>query len=104
MCERAEHLARVHGDSEVLTWLQLTRTEMDICCADGVAARGHARYALETSQKSATPQTHMAGLLALGIAHRLNFEWDESVGVLEDAVRAVVGGANRMFEGWVRAR
>ncbi|MBF6592635.1 MAG: hypothetical protein IVW57_19165, partial [Ktedonobacterales bacterium] len=78
VCERAEHLARVHGDSEVLTWLQLTRIEMDICCADGVAARGHARYALETSQKSATTQAHMAGLLALGIAHRLNFEWDES--------------------------
>ena len=103
VCERVEHLARVHGDSEVLTWLQLTRTEMDICCADGVAARGHARYALETSKQSATPQAHMAGLLVLAIAHRLNFEWDESVGVLEDAVRAVVGGANRMFEGWVRA-
>ena len=66
VCERAEHLARVHGDSEVLTWLQLTRIEMDICCADGVAARGHARYALETSKKSATPQAHMAGLLAAG--------------------------------------
>ncbi len=103
VCERAEHLARVHGDSEVLTWLQLPRIEMDICCADEVAARGHARYALETSQKSATPEAHMAGLLVLGIAHRLNFEWDESVGGLEDAVRAVVGGANRMIEGWVRA-
>ena len=66
VCERAERLAWVHDDSEVLTWLQLTRIEMDICCADAAAARDHARHALETGEKSATPQAQMAGLLAAG--------------------------------------
>ena len=33
----------------------------------------------------------------------LNSQWDESVGVLEEAVRAAISGANRMLEGWVRA-
>ena len=103
VCERAEHLARKHGDNEVLTWLQLPRIELDTCCANSAAARDHARYALETGEKSATPQARMSGLIVLGIAHRLNFEWDEAVGMLEDAAHAVVGGANRQFEGWVRA-
>ena len=103
VCERAEHLARVHGDSEVLTWLQLPRIELDVSCANAAAARDHARSALETGEKSATPQARFVGAFVLGIAHRLNAEWDESVAVLEEAVRAAISGANRMVEGWVRA-
>jgi hypothetical protein len=38
VCERAEHLAREHGDSEVLTWLQLPRIELDVSCANAAAA------------------------------------------------------------------
>jgi class 3 adenylate cyclase/tetratricopeptide (TPR) repeat protein len=103
VCERAEHLARAHGDSEVLTWVQLPRIEVDVSCADAAAARDHARRALETAEKSATPQARMVGLILLGIAHRLNSQWDESVAVLEEALRAATSGANRMVEGWVRA-
>ena len=33
----------------------------------------------------------------------MNSSWDESVAVLEEALRAVASGANLMFEGWVRA-
>jgi len=103
VCERAEHLARVHGESEVLTWLQLPRIELDVNYANAAAARDHARSALETGEKSATPQARFGGLIALGVAHRLNSEWDESVAVLEEVVSAAISGANRMFEGWVRA-
>ena len=103
VCERAEHLARTHGESEVLTWLQLARVELDVICADATAARDHARCALETGEKSATPQARMVGLTVLGVAHRLNTQWDESVAALEEALRAAIGGANRQFEGWVRA-
>ncbi len=103
VCERAERLARAHGDSEVLTWLQLPRIELDVIFADAAAARDHARCALETGEKLATPQARMAGLIALGIAHRLNSQWNESIGVLEEAARAAISGANRMFEGFVGA-
>jgi class 3 adenylate cyclase/tetratricopeptide (TPR) repeat protein len=103
VCDRAEDLARVHGDREVLTWLQLPRIVMDVSRADAAAAREHARRALETGEKSATPQARMVGLIALGIAHRLDAQWDESVAVLEDALRAATGGANREVEGWIRA-
>jgi adenylate cyclase len=101
--DRAEHLARVHGDTEVLTWLQLPRIELDVSCANAAVARDHARCALETGEKCATPQARMVGLIVLGIAQRLSSEWDESVAVLEEAVLAAISGANRMIEGWVRA-
>jgi len=58
---------------------------------------------VETAEKSATPQARMAGLIVVGVAHRLNAQWDESVAELEEALRAAISGANRMFEGWVRA-
>jgi class 3 adenylate cyclase/tetratricopeptide (TPR) repeat protein len=102
-CDRVEELARAHGDSEVLTWLQLPRIELDVSCADAAAARDHARSALQTGEKSATPQARTVGLIVLGVAHRLNSQWDESVVVLEEAVHATISGSNRQFEGWVRA-
>ncbi len=103
VCERGVELARAHGDREVLTWLQLPRLELDITCANPTAAHKHARLAIETGEKAATPQARMVGLLALGVAHRLNRKWNESVAVLEDAVPAAIGGANRGFEGRARA-
>ena len=101
VCERAEHLAREHGDDEVLTWLQLPRIEMAVRFADSGVADERSRSASETAEKSATPQTRMAALLILGIARRLNGQWEESVMALEEAQREVNSGANRMFEGWV---
>jgi class 3 adenylate cyclase/tetratricopeptide (TPR) repeat protein len=101
--EQAETLARTHGDNEVLTWLQWVRIELDIIFANPVAARDHARRAVEAAEKSATPQQHMTGLTALGIGHRLNTEWDEAVAVLEEALAAAMGGINRVIEGWIRA-
>ena len=104
VCERAEHLARLHGDYEVLTWLQLPRIELDACFADTAAASDHARSALETGERTATPQSRVAGLITLGIAHRIGSQWDESVAVLEETqLELDGGGTNRMFEGWVRA-
>ena len=103
VCERAEHLARLHGDHEVLTWLQLPRIEVDIIRDDVDAARERARSALETGEKSGTPQSLQVGLMVLGVAHRLAKDHDESIAVLEEALRATRSGANREFEGWVRA-
>ena len=102
-CDHAEHLAQAHGDVEVLTWMQLARIEMDVLCDDAAAAHRHARSALETGAKSTTPQSLFSGAFALGVAHRLNAAWDESLAGLEEALRAATSGANRMFEGWVRA-
>ena len=103
VCDRAEHLARAHGDVEVLTWMQLPRIEVDVLRDDAAAARSHARSALETGAKSTTPQSLFVGPFALGIAHRLDAAWDESIAMLEEALRGATSGANRMFEGWVRA-
>jgi class 3 adenylate cyclase/tetratricopeptide (TPR) repeat protein len=103
VCERAEQLARVHEDIEIATWLQLPRIEIDVIHGDSDGAREHARRALETGAKATTPQSLIVGLITLGIAHRLHSEWEESEAVLNDAVQAVLAGANRQFEGWVRA-
>jgi len=103
VCERAEYLAREHGDNEVLTWLQLVRIEMDVSSADPAAAAEHARAASGTAEKSTTPQSRMAALVVLGVARRLGGQWDEAVAALEEAQREVNRGVNRMFEGWVRA-
>jgi ATP/maltotriose-dependent transcriptional regulator MalT len=103
VCERAEYLAREHGDNEVLTWLQLGRIEMDVSSADPAAAAEHARAASGTAEKSTTPQSRMAALVVLGVARRLGGQWDEAVAALEEAQREVNSGVNRMFEGWVRA-
>jgi tetratricopeptide (TPR) repeat protein len=76
---------------------------LDVLFADAAAARDHARSALETAEKSATPQARFMGPFALGVAHRLNAEWNESVAALEEALRAATSGVNRGFEGGVRA-
>jgi adenylate cyclase len=103
VCDRAEHLARVHGDVEVLTWMQLSRIEMDVFRDDAAAAQRHARSALETGAKSTTPQSLFVGPFAMGIAHRLDASWEESLAMLEEALRFATTGSNRMFEAWVRA-
>ena len=103
VCEKAEQLARAHGDFEVLTWLQLPRLDIGVWRFDAAAVQDCARRAREAGEKSATPQARFLGILALGVEHWLNGAWDESVRLLREALEAAVGGANRMFEGWVRA-
>jgi ATP/maltotriose-dependent transcriptional regulator MalT len=103
ICARGEQLARQYGDFEVLTWLQLPRIEMDVSFGDAPAAAEHARSASESAEKSGTPQTLMPALFIVGIAHRLSGRWDDAVAALEEALRAVDSGVNKMFDGWVRA-
>jgi class 3 adenylate cyclase/tetratricopeptide (TPR) repeat protein len=100
VCDRAEDLARLHGDDEILTWLQLTRIEADILRADAAAARRHASAATTTGERSATPQSRQVALMTLGVAHRLEGRWNEAIEALEGALRAATSGANREFEGW----
>ncbi len=101
--ERAENLARAHGDVEVLTWMQLPGMEVAILRHDPAAAHRHARSALETGARSTTPQSVFVGSFALGTAHRLNEAWDDAIAILEEALRMATGGNNRMFEGRARA-
>jgi tetratricopeptide (TPR) repeat protein len=102
-CDRAERLEREYGDVEVRTWMQLPRVEVDVLRGDLSAARGHARSALETGAKATTPQSLWVGPFLMGIVHRLDREWDDSIGRLEEALGRALSGGNRMFEGWVRA-
>jgi tetratricopeptide (TPR) repeat protein len=99
--ERAESLARLHGDNEVLSWLQDVRIELDIIFDNPAAALDHARCALEAGEKS--PEARMAALRALGTAHRLNKQWDKAVAALEEALSPNISGVNRGAEGWYRA-
>jgi len=105
VCERAEQLARAYGDNEVLTWLQIPRLEADVLRDARSAARDHARSAQESGAKTTTPQSLLVGLLTLGIAQRLNTEWDEAITTLEHALpgAATGEGSNRMLEGKVLA-
>jgi class 3 adenylate cyclase/tetratricopeptide (TPR) repeat protein len=102
-CDRAEHLAREYGDIEVRTWMQLPRVEVDVLRGDVSAARAHALEALETGAKATTPQSLWVGPFLMGIVHRLDSAWDDSIVRLEEALGRTMSGGNRMFEGWVRA-
>jgi hypothetical protein len=101
--DRAEQLARMHGDLEVLTWMQLSRIEIDVLRDDVGAARRHATAALETGAKTANPQSLFVGGFIFGVAHRLDATWDDSIVKLDEAMRSAAGGNNRMFEAYVRA-
>jgi adenylate cyclase len=101
--DRAERLAREHGDIEVRTWMQTARVEVDVLRGHADAARGRARAALETGAKATTPQSLWAGHFLMGIVHRLDSAWDDSIARLEEALGQAMSGFNRMFEGWVRA-
>ncbi len=103
VCDRAEQLARAHGDVEVLTWMQLARIEGDALRSDAAAARHHAHAALETGAKATTPQSLFVGAFILGMALRLDAAWNESIARLQEALRMATSGNNRMFEGLVRA-
>jgi len=103
VCDRAETLARVHGDIEVLTWMQLTRIEVDVLRGDVRSARGRGHTALETGAKASTPQSLLVGPLVMGIAHRLDGAWDESIARLEEALAWATSGSNREFEGWIHS-
>jgi len=102
ICDRAEHLARAHGDVEVLTWMQLPRIEVDVLRRDPIAAHRHARSALDSGARSTTPQSVFVGSFALGTAHRLDEAWEDAIAILEEALRMATGGNNRMFEGRAR--
>lgn len=100
--DRAERLAREHGDIEVRTWMQLPAMEVDVVRGDVHAVRGRALAALETGAKASTPQSLWVGPFLMGIAHRLEGTWDDAIARLEDALGRAMTGGNRMFVGWVR--
>jgi adenylate cyclase len=104
VCERAEALARAHGENEILSALQAhVRIELDIIFANPALAREHARSAVEAGEKAGNPALRMNGLTALGTAHRLNKQWDEAVTVYQEVVSAATGGLRGIQEGWFRA-
>ncbi len=100
---RAEALAREFDDIEILTWLQLANIEAASASDDVVAALSSAAVALGSAERSATPQSRMVGLFTHGAASRLEENLEQAVAVLEEAVDLAVAGANREFEGAVRA-
>jgi adenylate cyclase len=100
---KVEALARECGDFEILTWLGLPNSEMAVACADAEAARAYAATSLMFGERSATPQSRMVGVASHGAACRLEGRWDAAVAASGEAVQLAVAGANREFEGWVRA-
>jgi hypothetical protein len=82
---------------------QLPRIEVDVLRGDVSAARGHAHAALETGVQATTPQSLFVGPLLMGIVHRLDSAWDESIARLEEALGGATSGGNRELEGWARA-
>jgi class 3 adenylate cyclase/tetratricopeptide (TPR) repeat protein len=98
--ERAETLARAHGDTEILNFLYSIRIEMDVVLADRVAADDHARCALEAGGRLATPEARIVALVTLGVARRLNSHWDEAIAALQEVVSSAITGINRNNEGW----
>jgi ATP/maltotriose-dependent transcriptional regulator MalT len=101
--DRAERLAREYGDIEVRTWMQIPRVAVDVLRGHMDAARGRASAALETGAKCTTPQSLWTGPFLMGIVHRVDGAWDDSISRLEEALGLATSGGNRMFEGWVRA-
>lgn len=100
---KIEALARGNGEFEILTWLGLPNAEMAVACADAPAARAFAETARASGERSATPQSKMAGLASQAVACRLEGRWEAAVAASGEAVQLAVAGANRQFEGWVRS-
>jgi adenylate cyclase len=100
VCERVEPLAREYGDNEVLFLVQMARFELDLSFINGTAAGDHARSALQAADKIANPSGRIVALVALGIAYRLNAQWDGAVAALQEAVS---GAISRSHEGWYRS-
>ena len=96
-------LARECGDFEIQTWLGLPNSEMAVACADAAAARAYVDISRVSGERSATPQSRMISVITQGVALRLEGRWDAAVAASSEAVELALAGANREFEGWVRA-
>jgi len=96
-------LARECGDFEIQTWLGLPNSEMAVACADAAAARAYVDISRVSGERSATPQSRMISVITQGVASRLEGRWDAAVAASSEAVELALAGANREFEGWVRA-
>jgi class 3 adenylate cyclase/tetratricopeptide (TPR) repeat protein len=85
--ERAEQLARVHNDSEILAWIQSQRIDVAARRGDTAAALERARLAVELAEKSAVAFGRVIALYTLGLAHGLVAQWSEAIAALEEALR-----------------
>jgi adenylate cyclase len=96
-------LAREYGDFEIQTWLGLPNAEMAVACADAAAARAYVDTSQSSGERSATPQSRMVGVVTQGVACRLEGRHEAAIAACGEAVELALAGANREFEGWVRA-
>jgi len=100
---KVEALARECGEFEIQTWLGLPNSELAVACADAAMARAYVDISRESGERSATPQSRMISVVTQGVACRLEGRWEMAVAASSEAVDLALAGANREFEGWVRA-
>ncbi len=100
---KVEALARERGEFEIHTWLGLPNSELAVACADAATARAYVDISRASGERSATPQSRMISVITEGVACRLEGRWDKAVAASREAVDLARAGANREFEGWVRA-
>jgi adenylate cyclase len=100
---KVEALARERGEFEIHTWLGLPNSELAVACADAATARAYVDISRASGERSATPQSRMISVITEGVACRLEGRWDKAVAASREAVDLALAGANREFEGWVRA-
>jgi adenylate cyclase len=100
---KVEALARECGEFEIQTWLGLPNSEFAVACADAAMARAYVDISRASGERSATPQSRMISVVTQGVACRLEGRWEMAVAASAEAVDLALAGANREFEGWVRA-
>jgi ATP/maltotriose-dependent transcriptional regulator MalT len=66
-------------------------------------ARAYVDISRASGERSATPQSRMISVVTQGVACRLEGRWGLAVAASSEAVELARAGANREFEGWVRA-
>jgi len=83
VCDRAEQLARAHGDVEVLTWMQLARIEGTLFAAMRPPRATTPMLRWRRARKP-PPRNHSSSeRFILGMALRLDAAWNESIARLQ---------------------
>jgi len=85
-CETSARIAEAVGDLERLASVHAGRTYIARARGDGEAALGHARRAVELSERLASPLAQAQAYEALGVSHVARREWDAAIAAFEHAL------------------
>ena len=86
--DRAEQLARQHGEAETLGWVHGICVELAwLSGREPQAALGHVRLEVEIAEKIGSPLSRAIAHMSLGRAHLLSKDWKQAASALEQGLQ-----------------